>query len=293
MPPLDSWLKVTIRIPFLLFPVLVFFLIGLVASAVFVYRRLQLQFSKLSRETDPSREVYSHFLYYVSHEVLANPLQTIQSSLESMAGCSPGETGRWQQHYAIIKDQIQQMAALTENLRLLSHLETLDAPTVREPVNLKAVIEDVIMALSETAEAHKVRLRYVGPDRPARVLGDRGHLNQALINLVDNGIKYSRQPEGGDVIISVQEEQHRLCVRVSDEGVGISEDDLPHIFDIYRAREARSFRRKGSGLGLSLVKRVIEQHGGQIRVQSRLGEGATFSFDLPLYIPAKAPAIKQ
>jgi signal transduction histidine kinase len=98
---------------------------------------------------------------------------------------------------------------------------------------------------------------------------------------VDNGIKYSRS-EGGEVIISLQEEQDGLWVRVSDEGVGIAEEDLSHIFDTaYRAPDARSFRRKGSGLGLAIVKQIVEQHGGEIRVQSQLGEGTTFSFDLP------------
>jgi signal transduction histidine kinase len=129
-------------------------------------------------------------------------------------------------------------------------------------------------------------LRYVGLERPARVLGDRDRLRQVLMNLVGNGIKYS-QPEGGEVIVSVQEERDRLYVRVSDEGVGIAEEDLPHIFDTaYRAPDARSFRCKGSGLGLAIVKRIVEQHGGEIRVQSRPGEGTTFSFDLPLYAPS-------
>jgi histidine kinase len=203
-----------------------------------------------------------------------------------MASCSLDEAGRWRQYHAIIAAEVRRLAGLTENLRLLSHLETPGAPTVREPVNLKGVVEDVIMALFETAEARRIRLRYVGPDRPARVLGDRDHLCQVLMNLVDNGIKYSR-PEGGEVIISLQEERDRLCVRVSDEGIGISEEDLLHIFDTaYRAPDARGFRRQGSGLGLAIVKRIVEQHGDQIRVQSRLGEGTTFSFDLPLYVPS-------
>ena len=127
-------------------------------------------------------------------------------------------------------------------------------------------------------------MRYVGPERPARVLGDRDCLRQVLMNLVDNGIKYSK-PEGGEVIINLQEEQDRLRVRVSDEGIGISEEDLPHIFETaYRAPDARSFRRKGTGLGLAIAQRIAEHHGGAIRVRSQPGEGTTFSFDLPLYI---------
>jgi len=297
MPP---WLEIHIRTSFLL--LLVLLLIGLIAGGVFVYWRLLTRIKRLSDEAQnlraqlaeraeqearwtSAREAYVHFIHNVSHEV-SNPLQSIQTNLDNMASCSLDEAGRWRQYHAIIAAEVRRLAGLTENLRLLSHLETPGASTVREPVNLKGVAEDVIMALFERAEAQEVRLRYVGPERPARVLGDRDHLRQVLMNLVDNGIKYSR-PEGGEVIISVQEEGDRLRVRVSDEGVGIAAEDLPHIFDTaYRAPDARSFRRKGSGLGLAIVKRIVEQHEGEIRVQSRSGEGTTFSFDLPLYAPS-------
>lgn len=300
MPSLDSWLQITIRTPLLL--LLLLLLVGLISGGVFFYRRLLTRIKRLSDEAQDlraqlaeraeqeaqwaaAREAYRHFIYNVSHEV-SNPLQSIQTNLDNMAGCTLDEASRRRQYHAIIAAEVRRLAGLTENLRLLSRLETPGAPTVREPVNLRGVVEDVIMALFETAEAGGVRLRYVGPERPARVLGDRDHLLQVLMNLVDNGIKYS-QPEGGEVIISVQEEQDRLCVRVSDEGVGIAEDDLSHIFDTaYRAPDPRSFRRKGSGLGLAIVKRIVEQHGGEIRVQSRPGEGTTFSFDLPLYTPS-------
>jgi signal transduction histidine kinase len=300
MPLLDSWLQITIRMPFLL--LLLLLLTEVIAAGVVAYWWLLSRIKKLSRETRDlraelaeraeqevqwasAREAYRHFIYNLSHEV-SNPLQTVQTNLDNMASCSADETIRWRQYHQVIAAEVRRLADLTENLRLLSHLEAPGAPTVREPVNLKGVVEDVIMALFETAEARGVRVRYVGPERPARVLGDRDRLRQVLVNLVDNGIKYSRS-EGGEVIISLQEEQDRLCVRVSDEGVGIAEEDLPHIFDTaYRAPDARSFRRKGSGLGLAIVQQIVEQHGGEIRVQSQLGEGTTFSFDLPLYAPS-------
>jgi len=300
MPSLDSWLEIIIRTPLLLFLVIMLVLIGLIASAAFAYRRLRAQITQLldraqhlraqlakrpeqEEQWASAREAYRHFIYNVSHEV-SNPLQSIQTNLDNMLSCLPDQAGQWSQYHATIVTELRRLAGLTENLRLLSHLETPEAPTVREPVNLKGVIEDVIMALFERAEARGVRMRYVGPERPARVLGDRDCLRQVLMNLVDNGIKYSK-PEGGEVIINLQEEQDRLRVRVSDEGIGISEEDLPHIFETaYRAPDARSFRRKGTGLGLAIAQRIAEHHGGAIRVQSQPGEGTTFSFDLPLYI---------
>jgi len=302
MPPLDSWLEIVIRTPMLLLLVVVLVLIGVVASAVFVYRRLRTQIqilferaqqlrtqlatrSEQEARWDSTREAYRHFIYNISHEV-SNPLQSIQTNLDNIAACPPDQPQQWRQYHDTIGAEVRRMADLTENLRLLSHLETPDAAMVREPVNLKGVIEEIIMSLFERAEARAVRLRYVGPERPPRVLGDRDPLRQVLMNLVDNGIKYSK-PEGGEVIISVMERGEQLRVRVSDEGIGISEEDLPHVFDTaYRAPDARSFRRKGSGLGLAIAQRIVEQHEGEIRVQSRPGDGTTFSFDLPLHEPS-------
>lgn len=302
MSPSD-WLLISIRIPLLAVPVLTLLLLVLIVVSVAAGRRWVIRTraladeignlrSRLARKTEQeaewtsARDAYLHFVYNVSHEI-ANPLQSIQTNLDNMGSCSVDEVGRWQQYYQIIVAEILRLVRLTENLRLLSRLETPGAPAVRESVNLKGVIEDVIMTMHETAETRGVRLRYVGPQRPARVLGNRDHLRQVLMNLVDNGIKYS-QDEGGQVNISIVDEQDRLCVRVSDEGIGIDTADQPYIFDtVYRSPDARSFRRRGSGLGLPIVRRIVEQHEGTIHVHSELGKGTIFSFDLPLYLPSE------
>jgi signal transduction histidine kinase len=291
------WLE--IKIQALFFLLLALALAGLIIGLVVVNLRSRNRLRKLSDRAESlqtrladqeeqqarfesARQAYRNFVYNLSHEV-ANPLQSIRTNLDNMAGCQVDEARRWRQYQATIAAEVQRMSSLTENLRLLAHLETPDAPLNQEPVNLKGVVEEVIMALHDAAEAQGVRLRYVGPERPSRVLGDRDCLVQVFRNLVDNAIKYS-QAGGGTVIVGVQEEGPSLRVRVSDEGVGIAPEDLPHIFDTaYRAPDARSFRRKGSGLGLAIVKRIVEQHGGEIRVQSRPGEGTAFSFSLPAY----------
>ncbi len=299
MPTLDSWLILTIEVQFRWLLASVLPLTALCVGGVWAWRR-HIWLNKLadqSRQSQPTQlepeaqfvstgEEYRNLICYLSHDGLSNPLQTIQTNLASMADCSPDEVGRWRQHYTMIKAEMRRMAAMTENLRSLSRLGTPSAPTVREPVNMKAVIEQVIIAQSEEAEARRVRLRYVGPDRPARVLGNRDQLYQVMLNLVDNSIKYSKKEEG-NVIIGVQEELDRLCVKVSDDGIGIAEQDLPYLFIPYqRAPDARSFQRRGSGLGLIIAKRLVEQHSGQIKVQSQIGEGTAFSFDLPLYVPS-------
>jgi signal transduction histidine kinase len=304
VPPLNSWLEFRIQTTF--FFLLALAVATLVVGLLFLRWRDRNRLHRLSAQVDAlwlqqaehweqetrwqsAREAYRHFIYGLSHEV-ANPLQTIQINLDNMAGCQVNEAHRWRQYQAAITAEVQRMSVLTQNLRLLAHLETPDVPLVRELVNLKGVVEEVIMALHDPAEARGVQLCYVGPERPSRVMGDRTGLIQVLRNLVDNGIKYSR-PEGGTVMIGLQERESYVWVRVSDEGLGIAPEDLPHIFDLaYRAPDARSFRHQGLGLGLAIVKRIVEQHGGEIRVQSEPGQGTTFSFSLPIRAaPEAAP----
>ena len=308
MQPGDTWLSITIQLP-----VLTAIVIGLVillllgTGVVWLLRRarrqrwvavtLQAQVNELLRrqaEMEASaaalspaedQNIYLQFIYNISHEI-SNPLQSIETNLENMSRCSPEETARWQQYHAIIATEIRRLSELTEKLRLLSRLETPHTPVKREPVNIKGVIEGVMMAQVEIAEANGVHLVYSGPERPARVLGDRDHLRQVLLNLVDNSIKYSH-PAGGEVVINVQEVDQRLLVRVIDDGIGISNEDLPYVFDTaYQVPRTGSLRRAGSGLGLAIAKRIVEQHGGKVTIQSQPDRGTTVAFDLPLYMPS-------
>ena len=226
MPPLDSWLEFTFQTPFFVLILALILLTCLVAGIAFVFVRMRNRIKKgtdkvqkhelLEARWDQTRQAYHHFIYNLSHEV-SNPLQSIQTNLDNMGNCPPGDVDRWHQYHSIITSEVGRLGRLNENLRLLSHLETPDAPILMEPFNMKGVIEEVIISLYERAESQKVRLRYVGPNHPLRVLGNRDHLHQVLMNLVDNGIKYSHA-EGGDVIISAKELEAHLRIRISDEG---------------------------------------------------------------------------
>ncbi len=234
--------------------------------------------NELSRKNDADRA----FVDNLSHEI-SNPLQSIKTNLDIMSKCKPDETGRWKQLYVTIKGQIKRLNNTLNNLRSLSLLETPDASINFETINIKLVIEEVILALVEYAETKNVQLSYECPEQPARILGNRDLLMQMMVNLVDNGIKYSKE-DGGGVIISVNDENEDLWIRVIDNGIGIDEEDLPYIFET--AYRAPTFRRSGSGLGLALVKMIVEKHGGEISVNSQKGEGTTFSFNIPLFTPS-------
>ena len=302
MPPLDSLVKITA--PVVVVVLIIILVTAVILLSIIVIARQNKQIKRLrtenqdlterleakasqsiTPESSSAKEEYLQFIYNISHEV-ANPLQSIQINLENMASSTPEEVGRWRQSYTIISNELKRLFTLTENLRLLSRLETSEKSIKREPVNLKGVIEDVIMAEADRASSKSVQLEYQGPERPARVLGNRDQLRQVLSNLVDNSIKYAKE-SGGEVIISLQEENDNIRIRVSDEGIGIPEEDIPYVFHTaYRAPVTKSMKRSGSGLGLAIAKRIVEQHGGKIRIQSKVGEGTTVSFNVPLYKPS-------
>jgi signal transduction histidine kinase len=247
----------------------------------------EIETSKRQATDTPSIQgAYLHFIYNLSHEV-SNPLQSVQTNLENMADCSPEEIGRWKQYYVIIRQEMRRLFALTENLRLLSQLES-NKHIKREPINMRSIIENVMMAEVERASAKNINLKYQGPNRPAKILGNRDHLYEVILNLVDNSIKYSKD-SGGEIVIMLGEDKDVMRVTVTDNGIGISEEDLPFIFDTaYRSSSDLTIHRTGSGLGLAIVKRIVNQHEGEIRAKSVLGEGTTITVDLPFYTPEVA-----
>ena len=299
---MDNWLQITLRMPVFIAVVLVLVIIGGIGAGIIFLRKQRVRMKSLVVENEylqktsniplepgsvsKDRQAYEYFLQNISHEV-SNPLQIIQTNLDNMAHCSPDETDRWQQYYQNISKEIRRLATLTESLRQLSWLESSNRQIIREPVNLKAVIETVIMSQSDFAEQKGIRLRYHGLERPARVLGNRDNLEQVFQNLIGNSIKYAKEG-GGEVIISVQDDDDdRLCVRVIDDGIGIPKEDLHHIFaTIYRSPDTLRTGQTGTGLGLLIVKRIIDQHEGHIRIESESGRGTTVSFDLPKYKPS-------
>jgi signal transduction histidine kinase len=250
----------------------------------------------LEKKDSPHEAVemaYLQFIYNLSHEV-SNPLQSVQTNLENMADCSPEEVGRWRQYYGIIRHEMKRLTTLTDNLRLLSHLESADNLIKRQPVNMKSVIENVIMTQAERADEKKITLKYQGPNRPARVLGDRDLLYEVIINLVDNSIKYAKDSDDGEIVLMLSEDAQYMHVTVMDNGLGIPEEDLPFIFDTaYRSSSQLTMHRKGSGLGLAIVKRIVDQHDGRLRAESGLGEGTRITVDLPLYNPDASQTISQ
>jgi signal transduction histidine kinase len=148
-----------------------------------------------------------------------------------------------------------------------------------ESCNLFAIAQHVVSGFQDTANG-KIKLSLVKQGDIPAIKGNASQLGRALANLVDNAIKYT--PPGGQVRVGMQATSKKLFLAVMDSGWGIHKADLPHIFDpFYRGKQYKD-EAEGSGLGLTMVKSIIEQHKGTISVRSQIGRGSTFTIVLPV-----------
>ena len=223
------------------------------------------------------QEFYRHFISNVSHE-LKTPLTVIQGHMSQM-GDNVGSDA-WQTSRRIIVDETARLTQLVDNLLLLSRLESSDFVLHCRPVSVEAVVEDAILELSQAAETKDISLGLQRSEGLPRIMADRARFKQVFINLLDNAIKYT--DEGGNVTISLSFDDKWLIAQVADSGEGIPAQDLPYIFEkMYRVERSGKPRVEGSGLGLSIVQRIVEQHGGAITVESEINRGTTFTITLP------------
>ena len=154
-------------------------------------------------------------------------------------------------------------------------------PLRLESTNIGVVVEEAVAGLLRAAQAKGIELSIQSPPRLPRIRADRHRIKQVLINLLDNAVKYC--PEGSEVQVRLGTDGESIIVEVADDGPGIPPEDLPHIFEkMYRVEKESTRAVEGSGLGLSIVKRIVELHGGRIAVESTVGKGTTFSVRLPL-----------
>ncbi len=218
----------------------------------------------------------------IAHE-LRTPLAVIQANLEAMLdGIRPLSA----EEVADVHQETQLLSRLVTDLRDLSLAETGQLLLRKELTDLTTLVRTSVARFSSWAEDKSVRLDVeaaadlpraeVDPDRVAQVLG----------NLLDNALRYT--PPGGEVVVRLQPgaQRDKVRVTVSDTGSGIPEEHLPNIFErFYRADRARTRTDGGSGIGLAVVRQLVEAHGGRVWVESQPGKGATFSFVLPASDP--------
>jgi signal transduction histidine kinase len=218
----------------------------------------------------------------VSHD-LRTPLTRLRGAAEmALASPPPGDCARQAEHYReVLADCVEESDRVLVMLNTLMDISEAESGTMqlrREPVPLADVVARAIDLYRDVADAKGVALAAAAP-ADIVVTADRTRLEQVAANLIDNAVKYT--PPGGRVDVEVRREADAAMLRVRDTGPGIPADELPRIFDrLFRGDTSRAER--GLGLGLSLVKAVVEAHGGTVDVISDPGRGSTFSVSLPL-----------
>jgi two-component system phosphate regulon sensor histidine kinase PhoR len=220
--------------------------------------------------------VRQEFLSNVSHE-LRTPLTAILAFIETLEEGDIQESDR-RRFLSIIRRNANRMHDLIDDILELSAIEAGNIQVKPEEIQLRHIVNDVITSLDGSASTHHVSLENkVGSD--VRVSADPRRLEQMLTNLVDNAIKFNR--EGGRVTVR-HENGTRDRIFVEDNGEGIPDQHLERLFErFYRVDRARSRELGGTGLGLAIVKHLARAHGGEVAVESRLGEGSRFTIELP------------
>lgn len=214
----------------------------------------------------------------ISHE-FRTPLAGIKAMVETLQDSAADDKEAVRDFLARIDGEVDRLTQMVAELSELSRIETGKAELKLDATNINTLIEEVINQLGPQAERQQLSIKKeLAPDLPT-IPADIERVKQVIINLAHNAIKFT--PQGGSITISTCYDEKYVNVGVTDTGMGISRDDLPHIFErFYKADRARS--SGGTGMGLAIAKHVVEAHGGSIRVQAMEGKGSTFSFDLPL-----------
>ena len=224
-------------------------------------------------------KIRQDFVANVSHE-LRTPLTTIKGYAETLLDGALKEDQAFQ-FVQVIKRHTDRLTKIVEDLLMLSRIETREFQLKSEVVCVRDFIDDMIDFVKEPAERKKISLSRDEIPSSLVVRADRSYLEQILINLLDNAVKYT--PEGGRVIVSaVEKGSKEIQFSIADNGIGISKEDLSRIFErFYRVDKGRSKELGGTGLGLSIVKHLVQAHGGRVWVESQMGKGSTFYFTLP------------
>ena len=235
------------------------------------------------READRQRSEFEHerrdLITAVGHD-LRTPLASVKVIVEALADGVVDDPATVNRYLLTAQRHLGTLSELVDDLFMLAQLDSGGLQLDCHSNSLRDLLSDALESFTPQAEAQRVSLR--GEYRVERdgAVFDAKYIARALANLVDNALRHT--PSGGDVVLCTDRTDDRILVQVSDTGEGIAPEDLPHVFDrFYRADQSRSRATGGGGMGLAIVKGIIEAHGGRVAVESRPQRGSTFSFTLP------------
>lgn len=235
----------------------------------------------ITRDREAAR-MKNDFVSHVSHE-LKTPLASINAYAEMLVDGEAQDEATLHQFCSIIQGQAQRLTRLIEDILNVSRIESGLIKVSKSNHSMAMVIRDAAEMIKSYAQEKNITVNAQVPILYDQVHIDRDMMSQVVINLLSNAVKYT--PAGGTVTIhsDVNESDNRIVVTVSDTGVGIPPEAVDHVFDKFYRVEANNKYAKGTGLGLNLVKQIVETvHGGRVFVHSEVGKGSTFGFELPM-----------
>ena len=224
----------------------------------------------------------SDFIADVSHEI-KTPLTAIRGAVETLAEGAINEPENARKFMTIITKHSDRLNSLVHDILSLSHLELKTGSNERGFANLKlfTVINTACEICQERAGNKNIKFKTILPEQNCELFGDCQLLEQAVINLIENAVKYSEAEK--DIEISAECNQQEVAIKIRDYGVGIAPEHLPRLFErFYRVDKARSRKLGGTGLGLAIVKHIAQLHNGSISVESELGKGSVFTLRIPI-----------
>jgi signal transduction histidine kinase len=224
----------------------------------------------------------------VSHE-LKTPLALIRLFAETLELGRVPSDDKAKQYYRVINKESQRLTQLINNILDFSRIEAGRKEYRFAPADVGRIVSEVVDAYRFQIEQQGFRLEVEIADDLPEVMADKEALSQALLNLVNNSIKYSRDEKF--LRLDVRHEPGRVLIAVADRGIGVAKSEHKKIFEkFYRAEDSLVHETKGSGLGLPLVRHIMEAHGGSVEVESSHGKGSTFTLILPTARPGQARA---
>jgi len=232
--------------------------------------------NELRRQDQMRRELIAN----IAHD-LATPLTAVQGFSEALADDLISKPEARHETAQLIGREVQRLRRLVADMQQMSSLESGQIKLDLAPLDVYSLVDETLAVILPECEEAGIHVHNeIAPNTPL-VLADSDRITQVLLNLLDNARRHT--PSGGTITVSAQKQETLLRVSINDTGVGISAQDLPHIFErFYRADRSRTGATGGSGLGLSIVKAIIVAHRGSISAESTPGQGTCVAFTFPL-----------
>jgi two-component system phosphate regulon sensor histidine kinase PhoR len=234
-------------------------------------------------EMRKSQNMRSDFIANASHE-LRTPLVSLKGFLETITDSAKDDPKSQKKFLEIMKSEANKMEVLIEDLMLLSRIELQEHIRLKDKVDIKEVIENVILLNSKKISEKKINVNLNIKEKERFVIGDKEKLSAVFLNLLDNAIKYS----GNSKSVKIESSENTsglknyTSISVIDEGFGIAPEDIHRITErFFRTENAKKLKIEGTGLGLAITKHIINQHRGDLKITSKFGKGSEFIVSLP------------